>query len=360
MMELQFSSLHHFEKGPGESHIIPHYTLSFQMALEIDIGTQCGIGLPSQVLICSTNPPSIVSLSWTGDVNMSATTNLSSLDFYEDPLEPIAFITANTIRTVFGFVTLQGKAYICQRAEPTSTSGKKSWVWTGTCVYSPNSDFAPATTILFNPAFTIVAVGNLQGVVHLFELSTDEGDNLVVSYSHEMALTMPGTTVSMLLSPVTSLSWTPDGYALAVGWSYGGVSVWSVYGSLLMSTISEDTFANSSGGVLSDTNEVFFTGVQDLFWDPSGFSLFLLPASTFNNETVRDIFVLPFSKSSLLTCHSWSNGKHICLLGSDRILLYQGLQTGDDHKSMDHNSWETIHIPPLYLADNWPIKVGCY
>lgn len=39
---------------------------------------------------------------------------------------------------------------------------------------------------------------------------------------------------------VTSLAWTPDGCAMAMTWSKGGVAVWSVFGALLTCTLQSD------------------------------------------------------------------------------------------------------------------------
>ena len=39
---------------------------------------------------------------------------------------------------------------------------------------------------------------------------------------------------------VTSLAWTPDGCALAMTWSKGGIAVWSVFGALLTCTLQSD------------------------------------------------------------------------------------------------------------------------
>jgi len=39
---------------------------------------------------------------------------------------------------------------------------------------------------------------------------------------------------------VTSLAWTSDGHAIAVGWQNEGMAVWSVYGRLLMTTVRDD------------------------------------------------------------------------------------------------------------------------
>ena len=158
--------------------------------------------------------------------------------------------------------------------DESSTTGHL--VWNGTCIYTTGPDFAPATTIDFNPSFSLVAIGNLRGVVHVFNLVVS---SLHASIAYNLAITKPGTkSIPIKLSAVSALSWTSDGYALAVGWSYGGLSVWSVYGCLLTSTVSEDTFVHASDGVVVDTEEAFFTGVQDLFWAPADHFLFVLPA----------------------------------------------------------------------------------
>ena len=39
---------------------------------------------------------------------------------------------------------------------------------------------------------------------------------------------------------VACMKWTPDGTALALAWQHGGVSLWSVFGSLLVCTVGGD------------------------------------------------------------------------------------------------------------------------
>jgi hypothetical protein len=159
---------------------------------------------------------------------------------------------------------MEGKAYIASRSidESNPVSFSK---WTGSCIYATSQEFPPATCIEFNQVFTLVSVGNLQGVVHVFDLYASA---VQASLSYSLAITKPDKISSPIkLSAVAGLSWSSDGYALAVAWMYGGLSVWSVYGCLLTSTVSEDTFVHSSDGVVSDTDERFFTGVQDLVHD---------------------------------------------------------------------------------------------
>lgn len=78
-----------------DSFKIPGMYLRFNMALEIDSGTQCGVGLSDQVLLCTNKPPSLLSLLWTGDANIKGTRSLQDLKFYKDPTERNFCITSN-------------------------------------------------------------------------------------------------------------------------------------------------------------------------------------------------------------------------------------------------------------------------
>ncbi len=40
--------------------------------------------------------------------------------------------------------------------------------------------------------------------------------------------------------PISTITWTPDGCALACAWRHGGLALWSVFGALLMCTFSGD------------------------------------------------------------------------------------------------------------------------
>ena len=212
---------------------------------------------------------------------------------------------------MFGFITEHGKAYIATRKiDESSISG--NYIWSGTCIYITGPQFAPATTIDFNPAFSLIAVGNLQGVVHVFNLflpiaALKRGIDASIAYN--LAITKPGTkSIPIKLSAVSALSWTSDGYALAVGWVYGGLSVWSVYGCLLTSTVSEDTFVHASDGVVIDTDESFFTGVQDLFWAPADYFLFVLPSPSPAKGIYFILFLFNLQKSSqIFICWNLEN-----------------------------------------------------
>ncbi|KAJ3373523.1 hypothetical protein HDU91_006466 [Kappamyces sp. JEL0680] len=341
MLAFHFSSQHHHAMGPGEASGTLGTYLRFSLALEVDSGAQCGVGLPEEVLICTNNPPSILSLTWKGEVMRKGTALLSDMDFYLDR-NAIAQIVASQDFKLFGFVTMDGKAYIASR-NADDGSGASFSQWAGSCIYATSPEFPPATTIDFNPSFTLVAVGTLHSVQ--------------ASLSYSLAITKPGKeAMPIKLSAVTCLAWSSDGYALGAAWGYGGLSVWSVYGCLLTSTVSEDTFVHASDGVVRDTEERFFTGVQDLFWAPGDYFLFVLPAPTVEREIVLEIYLLEFAKSSILTSLSNQHNTNVCIIASDRLLMYDGIQSDTSMVGLDPLNWQTVHIPAMYLASNWPIK----
>jgi WD40 repeat protein len=232
-------------------------------------------------------------MTWTGDAYIRGTHSLDDLKFFRNSKDPIAQITYSPTMDLFGLITVDGYAYICTRLLPNNSDRVK---WNGTCIYDPNEGIPAATTLEFNPRFNYAAVGNVQGVVRLYEISAE----LDVKISHDVAITKPGDKANPIkLSAVTCISWSSDGYAIAFSWIFGGFSVWSLFGCLLTSTISEDTFVHSSDGIVTDTEELFFTGVQDLFWAPGDHYLYLLPSSASSDE-IFDIYALEFGKSSIL------------------------------------------------------------
>lgn len=84
----------------------------------------------------------------------------------------------------------------------------------------------------------------IRGSVEVFEVSSLSPITVKKSHTCNIASSASKSLTSKL-SAVSSLSWTSDGFALAVGWFYGGYSVWSVFGCMLSSTISEDTYVHS-------------------------------------------------------------------------------------------------------------------
>ncbi|KAI3710181.1 hypothetical protein L2E82_39955 [Cichorium intybus] len=78
-----------------------------------------------------------------------------------------------------------------------------------------------------SPDQQILAVGTRRGVIELYEIS--EPVSLIRSVSlHDWGYSMDDT------GAVSSISWTPDSSAFAVGWKLRGLTVWSISGCRLI------------------------------------------------------------------------------------------------------------------------------
>ncbi|KAI8805518.1 RIC1-domain-containing protein [Cladochytrium replicatum] len=455
VFDFQFSYPHHYIMGPGEGNGVLNKALRFKMALEIDTGIEGGIGLPDQLLLCTRDSPSILSLSWSGEVNVQGTMSLADIPFLHDPNDPICKMVTTRYMDLYGWVTVNGRAYITQRRKmiPEIDSNGDvpvAYTWSGLCFYQPSdpnlvlssvsakpSEAAPnqndgdadgkeepagveeekeegepseegeekkdgesgekvpeeakangkpstppptpqqqqpelptspqrvhpttlitgngqyATSMTINSKLLLVAVGLSDGDVLIFHISDDRTR---LSYSHKLSLLNPlNTQFTPKLGIVNTMEWSYDGYGLAVGWSLGGVSVWSAFGRLLMSTVSEDTFVQTPDGVSDQLPEAYFHGVRELFWGPGSYELFMLPH--FGTEGApTEIYVISFAKSAISLFNTMDNVRNVFLVCDDRILLYEGNNKEFDVMNLDLVQWDTLQIPVMYITQNWPIR----
>lgn len=77
----------------------------------------------------------------------------------------------------------------------------------------------------------------------MYSLSEDRSE---LKLTHTLILPQPpGMVNAIRVGPVSSLEFSTDGHVVAVGWYFGGLSVWAVSGKLLLSTISEEILSES-------------------------------------------------------------------------------------------------------------------
>ncbi|KNC98616.1 uncharacterized protein SPPG_09360 [Spizellomyces punctatus DAOM BR117] len=327
------------------------------MALDIDTGVQCGIGLKNELILCTQRSPSLLSLSWNGEVNLAGTVSLLDLDFYEDGGDGLAQIVANASMDLFAWVTVTGNAYLAQRGKGVrNTPGSKGVMstWSGLRFYGGEENDARSTYVAINSLFHLVAVGTTTGEVHVFSLTEDRSE---LRFSHKCTVESAGGGYgSVQLGAVSALHWSRDGYALAVGWIIGGLSVWSTFGHLLMCTVSEDVLAQQVEDSSDASMEQYFSGVRDLFWGIGSYELHVLPVEIFSHDPITEISVLQFAKSALACSNIQDNSRCIILVQDDKLLLYEGNYWDFDVMNLDMPQWDTIQIPTMYITQNWPIK----
>ncbi|GAA5924449.1 RIC1 family protein [Sporobolomyces koalae] len=233
-----------------------------------------------------------------------------------------------------------------------------------------------ASTATLNTKMNLVAIGCEDGTIAVYTLPSSASSlyalaqpSLFPRYSHMHSLLDSLSTTSTSLSPsrVTSLAYTSDGLALAVGWQRGW-SVWSVFGRL--GSWSTETAMREEGagyGVEGEKGngfeDHFLGGVRELFWGPGDSELFVLcppPVHPKKKPHDEQLFVIPFAKSAVTTAHTPDNTKNAFLTMDDRVLVYRGADQPDMSViNPESDVWQHIKIPANYMAHQHPIRYAC-
>ncbi|KAK1921027.1 RIC1-domain-containing protein [Papiliotrema laurentii] len=199
-----------------------------------------------------------------------------------------------------------------------------------------------AVEVTVNGRFGLVAIGTNSGTVEIIAVPPYPASP---RWSHTLDLKH---SASLRTTPgqVQRMSWTTDGYALAVGYEHGW-AVWSVGGRL-------------GGWGMADSEESdvekegFMHGVKDLFWAPGNLELFALSSPTANNH---QLYVIPFTKSATTSQHSPDNTRYAFLQMDDKVMVYRGADQPDMSVINPESAvWQNIKVPEAYIATNWPIR----
>lgn len=217
-------------------------------------------------------------------------------------------------------------------------------------------DLAPeqhAISVSVNAKFSLIALGLADGTVAVY---TYRAPGRTPLHSHTLSVrhALKSTASYLTTGPVRSLSWTSDGYSLAVGWQ-NGLSTWSTYGKLMACTLREDWELASK-----NFSDAFMFGARDLFWGPGNTELFILALSKQNGSPLQpnnQLFILPFSKSAVAGQHSPDNTRFAFYQTDDSLHVYRGAdQTDLTAITPESDVWQHIKIPQPYLAANWPVR----
>ncbi|EDW72606.1 uncharacterized protein Dwil_GK17088 [Drosophila willistoni] len=240
-------------------------------------------------------------------------------------------------------------------------------------------EVSDASVCSVNHKFRLLAYGQESSAVNVYAIDDATGG---LEFSHRLMLTenvLPGS-----LGAVNELKWSPDGCVLAVSWSRGGLSLWSTFGALLMSTLSWDFGLNVD---LMKQNPL---QLRRLEWSTEGYQLFMITKEKENMENKEsNVLQLQFVKSCLSMNPCMTSNPHILLQGDDCLYINQGNnleqtfggqkstfpQSGGKEKeeeseclelkqnSIDMGSilteskyWSLLQLPLNYAATNWPIR----
>ncbi|KAJ3202246.1 hypothetical protein HDU82_007497, partial [Entophlyctis luteolus] len=202
-VKYQWANSHHYTPGVGESNGPAKAIINFRMALEIDSG--------------------------------SVTLN-----------QVISIVCVDESMDIYVWICDDGKVYVAQRSigdesELDADSDLGAVHWAGLCIYNSGADTAAATYVAVNSRFLLIAIGNAKGEVSIYSMSEDRQEVFFMrSISRTKIEHSPQKT-----GPVSCMSWSNDGYTIAIAWQDGGLSVWSVFGKILLNS-DVDEWSNSS------------------------------------------------------------------------------------------------------------------
>uniref|UniRef100_A0A1D1YHG6 Protein RIC1 n=1 Tax=Anthurium amnicola TaxID=1678845 RepID=A0A1D1YHG6_9ARAE len=186
----------------------------------------------------------------------------------------------------------------------------------------------------------VLAVGCKRGVVELYDLA--ESSSLLRTVSlYDWGYSMEDT------GPVSCIAWTPDNSAFAVGWKYRGLTVWSVSGCRLMSTIRQIGMSSISSPMVKPNqdlkHEPLMDGTSFVQWDGYGYKLYAV-----EEGSSERILAFSFGKCCISRGLSGTTYVRQVIYGEDRVLVVQSDES-DDLKILH------LNLPVSYISQNWPI-----
>ncbi|XP_062156067.1 uncharacterized protein LOC133863927 isoform X1 [Alnus glutinosa] len=187
----------------------------------------------------------------------------------------------------------------------------------------------------------ILAVGTRRGVVELYDLA--ESASLIRTVSlYDWGYAMDDT------GSVSCIAWTPDNSSFAVGWKLRGLTVWSVSGCRLMSTIRQIGLSSVSSPMVKPHQESKYEplmgGTSLMQWDEYGYRLYAI-----EEGSSERILAFSFGKCSLNRGVSGTTYVRQVIYGEDRLLAVQSEDT--DELKMLH-----LNLPVSYISQNWPVQ----
>ncbi|KAG0941132.1 hypothetical protein G6F32_008538 [Rhizopus arrhizus] len=349
------NSTHAIMNGPGEGKGPRTMLLRFRLAIRVDAGIVCGTSLDDTLIIVTHSPPAIQCISWNPhQVNKSQSFLVSKMNILEkNETEQVISVFYEKSVNLHVWLSSEGKAYLIENKNnnsenkglsPTATNHRMQW--SGVCFHGKEQTHLEdkATSVSINSKFSLIAVGTRSGVVYVYSTQSHTTPPVL---SHKLQL----TTWKKSVGSVSSLCWTSDGHAISVGYKEQGLSIWSVYGSMLFASNELDEASEEEN--LKDT---YMKGVRSLFWGPGNHQLFILSTDEANTS---NLFALPFVKSALTSYLHSDNAKRGLLQMDDRMLLYNNSRDyQENNTAIDPAAvaWTHIQYPALYITDNWPIR----
>ncbi|XP_042872511.1 guanine nucleotide exchange factor subunit Rich-like isoform X2 [Penaeus japonicus] len=227
--------------------------LVFSTAFETEVaGGVTGLVCLRDELMVATGTGHIQRLRWDGSLNYDYCVDLRRVPFCDDQLVMKAVpLDAPGVHVIdLEYSPLVGGFAIVL------SDGRAAFLTASTLKFDPNAvqgiwarDLEDATCAAINHKYRLLAYGraNSQGVVYTVDEATGG-----LEVSHRLILSSRDFAGSP--GPVGFMKWTPDGTVLGMTWEGGGISLWSVFGSLLTVSLRWDYTEDPLSKAITITN----------------------------------------------------------------------------------------------------------
>ena len=329
------------EAGPGEGDGIKEVNVRFRMVIRIDAGISKALALDDELVVATERPAALQCIQWNTDNStqraQTSTELISKMRWMMEKGAVVEMVHDRPMNLTC-WITQEGRAYVVQRRSKAEVDmDNPSALYQGFCFRDSESAERKAVKAAINARFSLVAVGCADEAVDVYVVKDYMGN---IPLSHRLRSNVD-TAVSGRLE---CLSFSPDGYALFVGFE-NGWAMWSVYGKALASSFSVDR------KIASLNEETWLQGIKEAFWTGGGCELVLL-----GHHDDR-LWNIEIARNSLTGCFSSANTARGLLQSSSSVSLYKGHETADlTSLPADVSLWQTVQVPASYLLHHWPIK----
>ncbi|KAF8469105.1 RIC1-domain-containing protein [Kalaharituber pfeilii] len=333
-----------FMVGAGEAGGVREYSIRFRMVIKVDAGIVKALALDDELVVSTEKPAAVQCIRWTPDSKGSQTSTqlLSKMGWIHKEKKTRTGLTTTEMvydrpMNLSTWVTSDGRAYAVQKVNELENDGSTN-MFKGYCFHIPASPEENAVKVAINARFSLVAVGQVNGIISIYN-ARDYAGNIPLSHAVKPPSSMTGK--------LAFVTWSPDGYALFAGYEKGW-ALWSVYGKL-----GAHSFWAERDLIKRNQGEGYLDGVRDGCWIGGGQDLLLI-----KYKGDGRLWALEMAKSAITGCYNSANVSRAVLQTNEKLLIYRGYELADLTTLVQENSilWNHVTMPPVYLIDNWPVK----
>ena len=325
--------------GPGEGGGVREVSVRFRMVIKVDAGIGRALALDDELVVATQKPAAVQCIRWSPDSSGQQTsTELFSRMEWLPKKTIVAEMIHDRPMNLSTWVTSDGRAYAVQRlARPKEGSVGPHRLFRGYCFHNPKNSDLYAVKAAINARFSLIAVGCIDGSVHVYTARDYVGN---IPHSHIHRLMVSGHTSGRL----TCLTYSPDGYCLFAGYEKGW-AMWSVFGKPGASSFGVDR------KISEDHDEGWLDGVREAAWLGGGSEILMI-----GRQDDR-LWTIEMARSAVTGCYASANISRTLLQTTSSLLIYRGYDLPDlTTISAESSLWHDAQIPANYLSEQWPMR----